>query len=234
MTYAFAGCEGNHRNAIVWLTKAAVALDEWNRDHVYSYRPAGKVGVKLTAADLRRAGACYAECKRFRDTWPRGLVITLPLVPVLLASGHMAPHATAYACLVAHTPYNLMKVADYLRSAKGMLDGSIPSESAALIAVNAAPNGDISASNVIRRAAEEAIRTRDGARHLTAAAALRQDIAAACRAYEAERDRQARRAAAALQDEWRGKVASAREWFNSVHSEWWHAWARDLLERKAR
>lgn len=229
MSNVLAGYERNHLDAIVWLTRAAVALNEWNRDHLYSYRPAGKVGVKITAADLRRADACLVECKRFRDTWPRGLVITLPLVPVLLASGHMAPHATAFACLVARTPYNLAKAADCLRSANGLLDGAIPSESAARIAATGA--SDISASHAIRRAAEDATRTQDGARHLTAAAALRHDVAAACRAYEAERDRQARRAAAAIQDEWRGKIANTWEWFDSVHSEWWHAWARDLLER---
>lgn len=232
MTYAFAGCEGNHRSAIVWLTKAAIALDEWNRDHLYSYRPAGKVGVKLTAADLRRASACAYEVKRFRDTWPRGLVITLPLVPVLLASGHMAPHATVFACLVARTPDNLARAAGCLRRAAGSLIGAVPSENAAISAVIDARG--VSVSHAVRRAAEEAIRTRDGACHLTAAAALRQDIAAACRAYEAEREREARRAASVIREEWRNKVASAREWFDGVHSEWWHAWARDLLERRAR
>lgn len=232
MSYTVAGCEGNHRNAIAWLTKAAIALNEWNRDHLYSYRPAGKVGVKLTAADLRRVGACLVECKRFRDTWPRGLVITLPLVPVLLASGHMAPHATAFACMVARTPYNLARVSDCLRSANGLLDASIPSESAALIAATSA--SDISVSHAIRRAAEEASWTRDGQRHIRAVAALRRSIAIACRAYEEERERETYRAADAIVAEWRGKVASAREWFNAVHAEWWYAWTRDLLERKAR
>lgn len=231
-TLTFPQCDADHRAAVKRIAEAAIALQDWNRDHLYSYRPAGRRGVRITAADLRRAGACLVERERFRDTWPRGLVITLPLVPVLLASGHMAPRATAFACLVACTPQPLARAADLLRVADVHLCAAIPSESAARIAANRA--GDISASHAVRSAAEDAVRTRDGVRHITAVAALRCDVAAACRAYEAARDREARRAAAALQEEWRNKVASAREWFSDVHSEWWHAWARDLLERKAR
>lgn len=233
MITQFPECEQNHRAAINWLTKAAIALDEWDRDHLYSDRPAGKAGVKITAADLRRANACYAGCKQFRRTWPRGLVITLPMVPILLASGHMAPHATTFACLVARTPHNLMKVADYLRNANRLLAEAIPLDRSARLAAITNAN-DISASVAVRRAAEEATVTRDGARHIPAVATLRRSVAAACRAYEAERAREAERAVTAIVAEWRDKTASAREWLDRLNSDWWRAWARDLLERKAR
>ena len=218
----------HYRIGVRAATEAGIALADWRASFRPPQRPP-KRGVKLTGADLRRAGACRDGTRRFRAVFPRGLVITSEIVPVLIAGGLMVPKHIHVARGVMRTPAPLLSRAGCaIDQAHTALHYS-----RSLAAMRAVSHGtdEEPAVRALREAAWDVTSRmqHDGPDHARAAYRLRCETHDAISRYKDARLAARQEPAEARAAEWEAYTASLADWIERLNRDWWTAWADAVL-----